>query len=179
MTGADSARAGCCLIGMAALLASAGCQRSEPNANATGAAASSVATPAPAPSPTGAATPAASGSLARYAGKYPFDKVDGVAFLDAPAVTGAVDRLIGDASIRKLVLGGDGPGTPIARRDGKLIAWGCETHNCGDHNWSMLIAPDGSSAEICYHDAAAMHGRSHWYGDSALPAMRDGDCPSA
>lgn len=135
----------------------------------------STSTPAAAPSAN--ATPA-SASLAKYAGHYPFDAVGGVRFLDVPQVQSAVSALVPPADIRRLVLGGDGPGTPIAMKDGALVAWGCETHNCGDHDWSVTIAPDGGHAQVCYHDAAAMNAQSRWYLAPGKTEMRDGDCPS-
>ena len=84
-------------------------------------------TGAPAPQPTpaavgspGPAPTATATALDRYLGHYPFDLVDGVRFLDQPAVVKAVAARVSDAAIRALVLGGDGPGTPVARKDGKL-----------------------------------------------------------
>lgn len=121
----------------------------------------------------------ASATLSAYVGHYPFDKVNGTSFLDQPSVIAAVDRLVSDGRIRALVLGGDGPGTPVALQAGKLVAWGCETHNCGDHDWTVSIAPDGSDPSVCYHDAATMQARSRWYLAPDRVEMRDGDCPSS
>lgn len=130
-----------------------------------------------APAPLSSATPARA-KLGKYAGHYPFDAVDGVRFLDTPEVKSAVAALVPAADVRALVLGGDGPGAPIAMKDGALVAWGCETHNCGDHDWSVTIEPDGGHAQVCYHDAAAMHAQSRWYLAPGKTEMRDGDCPS-
>jgi len=158
-------------------LALAGCKPAGHNAavNTIASAPSPAATPLPQAAPTPTATPPALGG---YAGHYPFDKVGGVAFLDDPAVVAAVDSLVPDAAVRKLVLGGDGPGTPIATHGGKLIAWGCETHNCGDHDWTIEIAPDGSAPAVCYHDAATMHDRSRWYTAPGRAELRAEPCPS-
>lgn len=164
------------VIGIAALLAVAGCNQAGNGSTASPTPQAAVSSPEPAPLATPSPTPTV--DLARYAGKYPFDKVGGMTFLANPAVVDAVDALVGDAHIRALVLGGDGPGTPIARRAGKLIAWGCETHNCGDHEWSVLIAPDGAGAQICYHDASTTGDRSRWYTGAGRADMRDGSCPS-
>lgn len=124
-------------------------------------------------------TPRTAPSLTRYAGHYPFDKVGGVAFLDATAVVAAVKAVVPDAAVRRSVLSGDGPGTPITMRGGKLIAWGCETHDCSDHDWSILIARDGGGVQVCYHDAATMQERSRWYSAPAKATLRGGDCPSS
>jgi len=140
------------------------------------------AAPAPQPTVTAAPTPRPSASetaaLGGYAGHYPFDAVGGVRFLDQPAVTRAVAALVPDAKVRAWVLGGDGPGTPIVDQAGTLLAWGCETHNCGGHDWTISIAPDGSGASVCYHDAATMQERARWYLAPGRSEMRDGDCPS-
>ena len=161
------------ILAVAGALLLAGCHAAD-TANKT----------SPTPRPTAIATtssqPSASGlaALGGYAGHYPFDAVGGVRFLDQPAVTRAVTELVPDAAIRALVLGGDGPGTPIAKQAGKLVAWGCETHNCGAHDWAITIAPDGSGATVCYHDAATMQERARWYLAPGRSEMRDGDCPS-
>ena len=138
-------------------------------------------TPTPQPTQATVSTspaPAAAGALDSYLGHYPFDAVGGVRFLDQPAVTRAVAALVPDSKIRTLLLGGDGPGTPVVRKDGKLLAWGCETHNCGGHDWAILIAPDGGGANVCYHDAVTMRDRARWYLTPNRTEMRDGDCPS-
>lgn len=159
------------------VLAIAGCKQADRASSGNRAAA--VASPGAAPALPPAPPPkAASAALATYAGKYPFDKVDGVTFLDHPAVTAAVGALVPDAAIRKQVLAGDGPGTPIASRDGRLIAWGCRTHDCGNHNWTIEIAPDGTMPTVCYHDASAMNDRSRWYLAPGRLEIRAEDCPS-
>ena len=160
------------------LLALGGCQRA-PQPAGNDLTATPAASPAPAPAPAPSTSPAAKASLGGYADKYPFDKIDGVSFLDQPAVRAAVTQLIADPAISRQMLGGDGPGTPIASRAGKLIAWGCRTHDCGDHNWSILIAADGSGAQACYHDASTMQGRSRWYLAADKTEIRPGDCPSS
>ena len=160
-------------LGVVVMLA--GCKPTDRRATDNAAIPTAPAPPAPLPTPQPTATPVA---LSAYAGKYPFDKVDGVAFLHDPAVTAAVAALVPDAGVRKLMLGGDGPGTPIVSRGGKLIAWGCETHNCGDHNWTIEIAPDGTAPTVCYHDASSMNERSRWYLAPGRAEMRAGDCPS-
>jgi len=165
------------IAAIALILAVAGCKqadRASSSNSATPVAAPSVA-PAVSPAPPPKTAPAALGA---YAGKYPFDKLDGVTFLDNPTVTAAVGALVPDAGIRKQVLAGDGPGTPIASRDGKLIAWGCRTHDCGNHNWTIEIAPDGTAPAVCYHDASAMNDSSRWYLAPGRSEMRAEGCPS-
>jgi hypothetical protein len=114
--------------------------------------------------------------LSDHVGKYPFDPVGGVTFLAHPAVRAAVMRAVPDPAIQRLILDGNGPQTPIARKDGRILAWGCEAHNCGPHNWSLLVAPDGGGAEVCYHDANARPA-TRWFAEGRREARMD-ECPS-
>lgn len=93
---------------------------------------------------------AADGPLSAYVGKYAFDKVANVSFLQHPLVRAGVDSAVPDAKIREWIFEKAGPQTPIALRDGRLISWGCQAHNCGSHQWTVVIAPDGGDPEVCY-----------------------------
>ena len=134
-----------------------------------------------------AATPAkkkplavkAPASLAVYAGKYPFDKVGGVDFYAHPLVKAGVAKAVPDPKVRQFILGRTGPASPIALTAGRILASGCEQHNCGDHGWSMLIGEKGDNPEICHHDAATMGEKSTWYRPGAAPQLRADPCPQA
>jgi hypothetical protein len=126
-----------------------------------------VATPSPAP---------AAGKFTRYIGKYPFDRVDGKRFQDLPEVHAAVAAAVHDPKIQRLILTDkDRPTTPIALEGGMLLSWGCEAHNCGPHNWTLLMKPDGSSPQVCYTDMD--HGGTRWFANGAVLAKTD-PCPS-
>jgi uncharacterized protein YceK len=101
-----------------------------------------------------AAAPAAA-SLSAYAGKTPFEKVAGKTFVETDAVKAAIAGTGADAKVRTWLANTMGPASPIVMKDGKLLMNECQEHNCGDHNWTIAIAPDGSAPEICYYDAAA------------------------
>lgn len=137
--------------------------------------------PAPAPSPTRASptptpSPIAQVDLSRYIGEYPTeDKAGAPSFLRQPQVRGAVAAVVPDKEVRALVLGSDVTATPIALMEGKLVAFGCEPHNCGPHNWAIAIRPDGSGAAVCLYDQDRRIAR--WYPDKAGPAPVNG-CPS-
>jgi len=124
------------------------------------------------------AAPAATGiDLAAYAGKYPFDKVNEVAFFDQPVVKAAIAAAIPDKIILGWVMGEHGgPSAPFEVKNGKVMAWACEQHNCGDHQWTVLIDPAGTDAEVCYQDAAALPGKTRWYRAGAAPETREGTC---
>ena len=114
--------------------------------------------------------------LSRYVGKYPSDRVGGVRFRDQPAVRAAIVRTTPKGVVREALLHGAGPETPIVVRNRRLLSWACEAHNCGSHNWTLLVAADGSDPEVCYHDLDA--GGTRWFRDGVVERGRTGDCPS-
>ena len=129
--------------------------------------------------PGNAATPTAVGPLSKYVGKHPSDTVDGTRFLDEPTVVKAVAASVPDAAVRKFVFDYNGPDAPIVAKADRILAWGCERHNCGYHNWSIAITSDGASADICYYrDKDRPDGTSTWYLPDGKTEKRPGNCPS-
>ncbi|HEY5713631.1 MAG TPA: hypothetical protein VIT38_17175 [Allosphingosinicella sp.] len=122
-------------------------------------------------------SPAPAASLADYVGKYPPDPVNGVAFYDQPRVRAAVRAAVPDGEVRSWIFERAGPQTPIERHDGRLLSWGCEAHNCGPHQWAVLIDEAGTVAEVCYHEDS-MGEQARWYVAGRAPEMRQGECPS-
>lgn len=116
--------------------------------------------------------------LTAYVGKYPGDTVGGVTFFDRTEVANALIAAVGDEKLRRMITARNAVTVPIFEVGGRIAAHGCEPHNCGDHNWTFLLAPDGTHAEACFHDAAAMGNTSRWYANSA-PVVRTGNCPQA
>ena len=92
-------------------------------------------------------------------------------------VAGGLLAVVDDARLRSLIRGRSGPQTPIFQRGRRIASWGCEAHNCSDHNWMVAIDPAGGTAQACYHDAGTMRDQSRWYADGA-PVLRPGACPS-
>lgn len=172
----DGIRSG---LGIAALLLASACggqevrepalnQAAEAGSNET--AELNLSIPAPAPT---------EGALSKYVGKHPSDEVDGGRFLGEATVKAAVAATVPDAAVRKFVFNYDGPDAPIVVKDGRILAWGCERHNCGYHNWAILITPDGASADVCYYDNDDRpDGPSTWYLQGAKTEQRAGSCPS-
>jgi len=134
-------------------------------------------TPPATRTPTPVAGQAQTTPLTAYVGKYPHDAVDGVDFFDRTEVAGGLLAVVDDARLRSLIRGRSGPQTPIFQRGRRIASWGCEAHNCGDHNWMVAIDPAGGTAQACYHDAGTMQDQSRWYADGA-PVLRPGACPS-
>ncbi len=119
------------------------------------------------------------GPLDAWVGKHPSEKIEGITFLAQPSVKAAVTAAVSDAKVRDFVFGYDGPDAPIVKKAGRVLAWGCEKHNCGYHNWSVSITPDGSSAEVCfYQNDAKADGPSTWYVAAGKTELRPGNCPS-
>ncbi len=114
--------------------------------------------------------------LTAYVGRYPRDAVDGVGFFDRTQVATAIDGVVPDATLRRAIVRADGPTTPIFRVGDRVASWGCETGNCDDRHWTVLVDPDGRG-EVCYHDTATMGTASRWY-TATGPALRQTACPS-
>jgi hypothetical protein len=123
--------------------------------------------------------PAAPADLSAYADKYPTDPIDGISFLHHPRVRAAVEAAVPSALIRSRILDREAQQTPIALRGGRLVSWGCEPHNCNDHEWTIFIDRAGNSAEICYHVGHTMGSRSRWYRSTGPSQLRpDEGCPA-
>lgn len=117
--------------------------------------------------------------LGAYVGKHPSEKVADLTFLEQPSVKAAVTATVPDTKVRDFVFHYNGPDAPIVRKDGRILAWGCEVHNCGYHNWSISITPDGNSADVCfYHDDDKPDGPARWYLSDGKTEIRPGNCPS-
>jgi len=129
--------------------------------------------------PTGPVRVAVMRALARYVDLHPREVEAGRSFLGEPAVRRAIAASVRDAGVRSFIYNYNGPDAPIAKtRGGRLIAWGCEAHNCGFHNWAVSITPDGSSAEVCYyHDDERPDGSATWYLPRRRTVRRAGNCP--
>lgn len=127
----------------------------------------------------GSAGAKARAGLAKYVDWRPRESEGGRSFLTEPAVRKAIAANVRDAQIRNFIYRYNGPDAPIAmRRDGRVIAWGCEAHNCGFHNWAVAITPDGKRAEVCYyHNDDEPDGTSTWYLPGGRTVKRDGNCP--
>lgn len=118
------------------------------------------------------------GPLFAHVGRLPSDVVNGTTFLADPRVRTAVEAAVADAEVRRWVLREDVTSNPIGSRDGRIIATGCESHNCGPHHWSILIDTEGTSAEVCYARNSTLE-RSTWYVAGRPPEERQGDCPAS
>jgi hypothetical protein len=164
-----------------ALLLTSACRGEEQGSatNLNSEASSAPANIADAPNPVGNEMQATQGPLSKYVGSHPSTPVEGARFLDEASVRKAVAANVTDAEVRKFVFEYNGPDAPIVAKAGRILAWGCERHNCGYHNWSIAITPDGTSAEVCYYrDNDRPDGTSTWYLPGGTKEQRPGNCPS-
>ncbi len=111
--------------------------------------------------------------LAAYVGKYPFDKVRGVTFLNHPLVRSLVTAHA-PAGLRPTIMSA-GVAGPIGRSRTAIVAAICEPHNCGMHNWTIAISRTGKSAVICHYDAEQGENAA-WYHQRKLIASVAGSC---
>jgi hypothetical protein len=101
-------------------------------------------------------------AIESYVGKYPWDKISGLSFLDHPIVRRAVSSAAPNSDVGATILEG-GVAGPIDRQGSLIVSTMCEPHNCSDHQWAVvLLAPRGPAA-ICYHDAALMGEAGRWF----------------
>lgn len=162
------------------LAALAACGGAGPTANnqAAGNAAAPANTTAPANAAAEDNSAAIPGPLFAHVGRLPSDVVNDTTFLADPRVRAAVEAAVTDAQVRRWVLREDVTSSPIGSRDGRIIATGCEAHNCGPHHWTILIDTEGTRAEVCYAQNSTLE-RATWYVAGRPPEERAGDCPAS
>jgi hypothetical protein len=114
--------------------------------------------PAP-PAAAAAAAPVAQAAppLSAYVGKYPFDEVDGVAFIDHPDVRRALETSGAPAEAIALARDRDTVVVPIFRTETALVASGYDPRSGGGVNWNLAIAPNGEQAVVCYQSEPIGH----------------------
>jgi hypothetical protein len=123
-----------------------------------------------------AAPPAKAPPVEAYVGKYPFDKVEGVSFLDHPAVRAAVTRSVSDPNARAWLLDAKGSPFPqIRRENAELVVVGCQQHACNQRNWAIYFNPASNLARVCYSATGA---QSRWYNGRGGSRVLAGSCPS-
>lgn len=97
-------------------------------------------------------TPSASiPALSSYIGKYILDEVDGVNILNHPNFTKGINALEINDVEKNWLLSDAATSSPIKEKDGKIIIWGCEKHNCANRNWTTSISISTGKTEVCFY----------------------------
>ncbi|MCR4266552.1 hypothetical protein [Nitratireductor sp. ZSWI3] len=130
--------------------------------------------------------------LRSYAGRYPWDPVEGVPFFDNPAVKGAVTAAVADADIRQAVLAETGGGRavsfPMVAVGDRLYMNAFDAASAGDTSWGLLISADGTDAAVCFstfveagtkeEGGSGSSIRSSWYADGEVFLTGKFPCPA-
>lgn len=116
--------------------------------------------------------------LETYIGKYPWEKVNGIAFIEDPDVRAAVIKAAPSAMVSDAVLGEDMI-SPILKVDDRLLASGWDRRSGGSVTWAILAALDGSRMALCYYEEYD-NNMAYWYVDGEIVVTTtDGSgCPS-
>lgn len=116
--------------------------------------------------------------LSAYVGKYPFDTVKGVTFLDHPTVRAAIEAAVKVPEIRAAILEKNVVTTPIRETEGRLLARAFDPRSGGDVNWAVLMVTDGSKAAVCYSTGVEQDVRgADWYLDGEKVFTLYAMCP--
>lgn len=121
-------------------------------------------------------------NIYQWSGRYPFDPgPNGPSFLSDPAVRAMASAAVPNQRVLSEIDTRQGPQTPIEVQGKRLIAFGCEAHNCGGgFNWSMVVVDSsrGHYMRVCLHDSERMGNWSEWYEGGRVKARIQGECPS-
>ncbi len=88
-------------------------------------------------------------SLLVWKGKYPFEPIKGLKFIDVPEVSVRLQAALGEEAFKTIKLMQTAP--PIEEKEGWLIATGCMPHACPS-SWSVLINLKTYDLFACLHE---------------------------
>lgn len=115
-----------------------------------------------------------------FAGKMPWDFVDGFNFATHPKVVTAISKAVGDDKIVKSLLSENVVANPISNPSGSsgvMVYEACEPQNCADNNWRILYYASSGSAEVCLSNRDDPYSFRGW-----MPSMEklasEEDCSS-
>ena len=111
--------------------------------------------------------------LIKYAGHYPFEKVDGFHFANNPQVAAALER----ASINEIILREvrkSGVSAPIELSEETLLSGTCQPHNCPGRNWTVAYSIATKKAAVCFFDSDLMDHPRWFSGGKYISASSDG-----
>ncbi len=167
------------LLAAALAVVATACTAAETEVPQGAAPASEAAAPVVAVTPETPTTAQAAPPLSAYVGKYPFDAVDGVMFVDHPLVRAAMERSGAPAEALDFIRNDDTMVVPIKEvGGGRLMSRGFEAASGGDVNWGVLISVDGSRGAVCYSTGVEEYKRgADWYIDGEKAFTLFDMCP--
>ncbi len=115
--------------------------------------------------------------LSAYTGGYASNAVRGYSFWKNPIVRRTVLGAATNPTIVKAFLAW-GVEDMVKDTAGTSLAWGCEAHNCGDHNGTIVVVRPNGPGAVCYHDAGNGDQSARWYVGGSLFSKDLGACPS-
>jgi len=104
-----------------------------------------------------------------FAGKWPWEAVNGFSFATHPKVLSALNKAVGDTGIVKSLLSQNVVGNPISGPSGSsgvMVYQACEPQNCSDNNWRILYYASSGDAEVCISNKDKLYSFRGW-----MPAM--------
>lgn len=129
--------------------------------------------------PAAAAPNEAAPDLGVYIGKYVFDKVEGIGFLEHPLVRAAIEAAAPQGPVRDQIYVTDAVTTPIIKVGQRLYVRSYDPASGGDVNWGILIALDGSKAALCYSTGVEQDvSGADWYAEGEKAFTLFLMCPS-
>lgn len=124
-----------------------------------------------------AETAAAPGIMA-YAGKDPFDPVQGVSFFQNRAVRDAIVASGAPRDVQQFVVFDGNVVVPIRSTMGRLMASGYDPAGAGVTNWAILMTPAGKAA-VCYSSGENPNAiTADWYYEGDIAFTLEDRCPS-
>ena len=87
-----------------------------------------------------------------------------MAFTQHPAVLRAVKAALLGSVIQSRVLDPNSTSGPIARQGDFIVSWACQPHNCGFHQWAIVLTGSGRKAAVCYYNEDLSEG-ARWFVD--------------
>lgn len=113
-----------------------------------------------------------------FAGKWPWEAVNGYSFATHPKVASALKKAVDDKDVVKSLLSQNVVGNPISAPSGSsgvMVYQGCEPQNCGDNNWRILYYASSGDAEVCISNTDKPYSFRGWM-PSMEPLSDNQDC---
>ena len=95
--------------------------------------------------------------LKEWVGKYPFDRVRGLTFLEQPEIQLRIALALGAEALT--IIKGMGTVPPIKESNGWVVASGCQPHMCIDGNWTVAVNLTSLELRACLAEVSSKNVR--------------------